>query len=313
MECNCFLESLDLLLDESKYYSTIMENTYYIQEGNIGDFIRNIDLKKIFKFIFDKFVGILSAIWDRFRAAYHQFTNKSSLLKRYKKKLDNINWDVNYPESRSIYTNLDNSTNINLYKMSLDKEYVQLMSDLEKISKCKDIGTLHTSIVQIKDNMLNLDKYLDNKRGEALGIYSSISKEDFAQQVVLYFKPDRMTPPGILHPNEIKQISNEYFSAKTIEKSITKEQDSLSKSAKSMETKISNIDLSKYVPNKYINSEIASKFSEIIREYCNRVQGLCNIYIQLFSIKLDIFKMYKQEQVKILSKVILQSIKEGKM
>ena len=313
MECNCFIESLDLLLDESKVYSTIIENTYYVQEGNIAEFIRNIDFKKIFKFIFNKFIEILSAIWDRFRAAYHRFTNKSTLLKRYKKKLESIDWDVNYSDSRSIYTNLDNSTNINMYKMSLDKEYSILIEDLEKISRCKDIGTLHTSILQIRDNMINLDSFLNSKRGEALGSYSGISKEDFAQATTSYFKPDRSIAPGVIHPNEVKQITNEYFNAKSIEKSITKEQDSLSKAAKTVEVKMTSINLDKYVPDRIINQEIASIFSEIIRNYCNRIQGLCNIYIQLFSIKLDIFKLYKEEQVKILSKIILQSMKEGKM
>lgn len=313
MECNCFIESLDLLLDESKVYSTIIENTYYVQEGNIAEFIRNIDFKKIFKFIFNKFIEILSAIWDRFRAAYHRFTNKSVLLKRYKKKLESIDWDVNYSESRSIYMNLDNSTNINMYKMNLDKEYSILMEDLEKISKCKDISSLHVSILQIKDNMIDLNNYLDIKRGEALGSYSGISKEDFAKEVTLYFKPDRFLPPGVIHPNEIKKITNEYFSAKSIERTISNEQNSLSKAAKFVEAKMSSINLDKYIPDKIINQEIASIFSEIIRNYCNRVQGICNIYIQLFSIKLDIFKLYKEEQVKLLSKVILQSMKEGKM
>lgn len=313
MECNCFIESLDLLLDESKVYSTIIENTYYVQEANIAEFIKNIDFKKIFKFIFGKFIEILSAIWDRFRAAYHRFTGKSTLLKRYKKKLESIDWDVNYSESRSIYTNLDNSTNINMYKMSLDKEYSILIGDLEKISRCNDIGTLHTSILQIRDSMINLDSFLDSKRGEALGSYNGITKEEFAQAATLYFKPDRSIVPGIIHPNEVKQITNEYFNAKSIEKTITNEQSSLSKAAKTVEVKMTSINLDKYVPDRIINQEIASIFSEIIRNYCNRVQGICNIYIQLFSIKLDIFKLYKEEQVKVLSKIILQSMKEGKM
>ena len=313
MECNCFIESLDLLLDESKVYSTIIENTYYVQEGNIADFIRNIDLKKIFKFIFDKFIEILKAIWDRFRAAYNKFTSKSVLLKRYRKKLESIDWDINYPESRSVYNNLDNSTNINMYKMSLDKEYNSFMNDLNKISNCKDTGTLHATILQIKDNMTNLDTYLDSKRGEALGSYSGISKENFVEQVALYFKPDKSYAPGVIHPSEVKEITNEYFSGKSIEKTITKEQASLESAAKSTQNKISGINLNKQVPDKIINQEIASVFSDIIRNYCNRIQGICNIYIQLFSIKLDIFKLYKQEQVRILSKIILQSMKEGKM
>jgi hypothetical protein len=161
--------------------------------------------------------------------------------------------------------------------------------------------------------MINLDSFLDSKRGEALGSYSGITKEEFAQAATSYFKPDRSIAPGVIHPNEVKQITNEYFNAKSIEKSITKEQDSLSKAAKTVEVKMTSINLDKYVPDRIINQEIASIFSEIIRNYCNRIQGLCNIYIQLFSIKLDIFKLYKEEQVKILSKIILQSMKEGKM
>ena len=313
MECNCFIESLDLLLDESKVYSTMMENTYYIQEGNVADFIRKIDLKKIFKFIFDKFIEILKAIWDRFRAAYNRFTKKSVLLKRYKNKLENIDWQVNYSESRPNFTNLDNSTNINMYKMILDQQYSIFIQDLEKISNCKDTGSIHTTILNIKNNMIPLDQYLDQQRGQALESNSGISKEEFAEATVAYFKPDVLIPPGIIQPAEIRKITNEYFSSKDIEKSITKEQTSLEIAANAICNKISNINLDKYVPDKDINSEIASAFSEVIREYCNRVQGVCNIYIQLFSIKLDIFKLYKEEQVKFLSKVILQSMKEGKM
>ena len=313
MEYSSFNEALSIILEESNYYSLMMEETHYIQEVSFSEYIRKIDFKKIIKFIFEKFVGIIKAIWDRFRAAYHQYTQKSSLLKRYRRKLENIDWDVNIDFDRSVFTNLDSSTNINMYKMILIAQYGSLMGELENISKIKDISSLYSKIVDIKNNMEPLEDFLDQKRGEILGSRSIITKEDFAKAAVEYYKPDTKIPAGIIHPSETKQITKEYFESKTMEKSINKDNDFLSSYSKDMQNKISSVDFSKFVKTDNVNIEITNIFTQIIREYCNRVQGICNIYVQLFSIKLDIFKIYKQEQVQVLSKIILNSMKEGKM
>lgn len=313
METNSFIESLSMILDESKQYSMIMEDTYYIHEISLSDKIRKIDFKKIFKFIFDKFIEILKAIWDRFRAAYHEFTSKSTLLKKYRKQLENIDWDVNIDTERSIFTNLDSSTHIGMYKMTLDAQYSALVGALQNISNTNGIGNIHTIILDIKNNLEPLDSFLDQQRGDSIGSRSSISKEDYAKAVVDYFKPEKKIVSTTIHPSETKQYTKDYFESKTIEKAITKDESILRSTAKSMTTKMEGLNISNYVPEKEINTEIGNGFLEIIKEYCNRVRGICDIYIQLFSIKLDMFKMYKEQQVKILSKIILKSMKEGKM
>ena len=313
METNSFVESLNLILQESRDYSVMIENTFHIHEVSLSDYIRKIDFKKIFKFILEKFIEIIKAIWDRFRAAYHSFTSKAVLLKRYKKKLENISWEVKIDEYPSIYSNLDSSTNISMYKMSLNEEYSILTGELERISGCRDLDDIHNTILSIKNSMDNINDFLDQERGIALGSRSGISKEDFPKEVINYFKSEKQSLSNILQPDEIKRYTKEYFESKSLEKSITKDQSLLESSAKNMINKINSLNIFNYIPNKEINVEIGSMFGDIIKESCNRVQGLCNIYIELFSIKLDVFKIYKEEQVRILSKVILKSIKEGKM
>lgn len=314
MGTSSFGESLSMILDEYKNYSVMMENTYHINESSLIDYIKKIDFKKIFKFIFEKFIDIIKTIWNKFKAAYRSFMSKSVLLKKYRKKLENIDWDVKVDKHPSIFTNLDSSTNILMYKMSLNEQYSILTDELMKISNCRGLGDIHTEILKIKNSMDNIEDFLDQQRGTALGSRSGISKEDFPRLAVEYFKPGQtVTSEGIMHPSEIKAYTKEYFESKSLEKTITKDQDILESTANNMINKFNSLDIAKYSPNQEINNEIASTFVEIIKEYCNRIQGMCNIYIQLFSIKLDIFKIYKEEQVQILSKIVLQSIKEGKM
>lgn len=308
-----FTESLQLILDESKTYYTIMENTYYINETSFKEYIKKIDFKKIFKFILEKFLEIIKKIWNRFRAAYNKFTNDSVLLKRYRKKLENIDWDINFPDSRDIYTRLDDSTNINMYKLSLDKQISTLVQDLEKISNCRSINDIHTNMIEIANKFEDNISYLDEERGISLSSYSSIPQSDYPEQVFNYFYPGQKIAPGIMHPSEVKKITKEYFESKTIEKRITAEENSLEGAAKKIINIINTTDINKYIPDQQINSDISNLFINILRGYSNRVQGLCNIYIQLFSIKLDVFKKYKEQQVHILTKIIIRSIKEGKM
>lgn len=313
MKTNSFIESLSMILDESNQYSMMMENTYYIHELSLSEKIRKIDFKKIIKFIFDRFIGILKSIWDRFRAAYHQYTSKSSLIKKYRKKLENIDWDINLDIDRSIFTNLDSSTHISMYKMRLEQEYSTLIAELENISNSKGIGNIHTSIMNIKNNMEPFDTFMNQERALSIGSRSVISREDYAREVVNYFKPDTKIVSSTIHPSEAKQYVKDYFESKTLEKVITRDESILRSSATAMTTKIQSISIDKYLPNQEINQDIANVFTEIIREYCNRVKGICDIYLQLFSIKLDMFKLYKEQQVKVLSKIILESIKGGKM
>lgn len=313
METNSFADSLNMILDESKNYFVMMENTYHINEASLSDYIRKIDFKKIFKFIFEKFIDILKAIWDRFRAAYHSFTSKAMLLKKYRKKLENIDWDVEIDAYPSTYTNLDSSTNISMYKMSLNEQYSILTGELMRISNSKGLSDIHTIIFGIKNDMDSLTDFLDQQRGICIGSREKISKEEFPRLAVEYFKPDKKVSSNVMHPSEVKAYTRDYFESKNIEKTITKDQDILESTARSMINKFNSLNISTFAPKQEINNEISSMFVEIIREYCNRIQGICNIYIQLFSIKLDVFKLYKEEQVQILSKIVLKSIKEGKM
>lgn len=312
METNSFRLSLDMILDESKQYRYMMSETYYINEESLIDQIIKFDFKKIFKFILDKFLTVIKIVWDQFRAAYHSFVTKSILIKQYKKKLENITWDIEINEEYPIFMNLDNSTNISMYNMSLNSEYSTLIQKLEDISQCKNIGDIHTIILNIKDSTDYSDNYLDQQRGMSLGSNSAISKEAYAQEVFRHFCPNKTTI-NILSASEIKQMTKEYFEFKTLEKVITKNEFTLRSSAESMIGKINNISIEKYCPSQIINKDVSEALLDIIRLSCDRVHGLCDIYIQLFSIKLDSFKLYKQQQVKLLTKVILQSIKEGKM
>lgn len=308
METNSFRTTLDMILDESKQYYSMISETYYINEVSLADKIRKFDLKKILSFILKKFIDVIKAIWDQFKAAYHALMFKSSLLKKYRKQLENISWDVKIDEERSIFTNLDSSSNISMYKMALNDEYSTLIHNIEKMIN-------PDMIINIKDNLEPLESYLDQQRGVSISSSSSISKDAYAKAVFEYFCPAKEIN-DILTASEIREMTKEYFESKTLEKSITKDESILRSSAQSIILRINEAEklfrneLSKAALD---NNELGFAVIDIIRLSCDKVQGLCNIYLQLFSIKLDVFKMYKHQQIKVLSKVIIQSMREGKM
>ena len=312
METSSFTRTLDMILDESKQYYGLIAETYYINEVSLIEKIRKINFKKILSFIFDRFIGIIKAIWDQFRAMYHEFMQKSALIKKYRKKLETIDWDVEIETERSMYTNLGDSRDASMYKMTINNQYSILTQSLEEIAQCKNIGSIHTIILNMKNDMGELESYLNQERGISIGSRSDITKEEYAQAVSIHFCPNKISN-GVLHPSEVQNMVKEYFDFKTVEKAITKDKDSLDSAAKDLKNKISRINLEKYCPEQNINPEISELFLEMIREYCNRIQGVCNIYTQLFSIKLDMFKQYKVQQTKVLTEVIIKSIREGKM
>lgn len=307
METNSFRTTLDMILNESKQYYSMMTETYYINEVSLVDKIRKFDLKKIISFILKKFLDVIKAIWDQFRAAYHEMMFKSALLKKYRKQLENINWDVKIDEERSIFTNLGGSSTISMYKMALNDEFSRLLLEIDQIGK----GA--ANIIDIKNNLEPLDIYLNQQRGISISSSSGISKEEYAKAVFDYFCPGKELN-DTMTSLQIKEMTKDYFESKSLEKTITNDEKSLRSSAQAILIRINDLErVFKKESSNIQNDQIINAMLDIFRSSADKIQGLCNIYLQLFSIKLDVFKLYKQQQIRVLSKVIIESMKGGKM
>jgi len=307
-----FIESLNMILDETKHFATMMQDTYYINEESLPEYFEKSNFNKIFEFIFDKFSEIIKDSWDKFKAEYKIYNSKASLLKKYKNKLYNINWDIEIEDESFTFTNLDNSTNINMYKMILNNNYRDLMGNLGEIYKSKQLDAIHTIISTIYNELDDHYLYMEYTGADILGLKRIVTKDSLPEDILNYYRISKANNL-IINKEEINKIAREYFESKSVEKVITNDIDSLLKYTSEMKDKFTNIDFVSYLPQQDINIDISSKYIDIIREYINRVQDICNMYIQVISIKLDVVKMYKEQQVRILSKAILKSIKEGKM
>jgi hypothetical protein len=310
MEANSFRLSLDMILDESKQYHSMITETYYINEESLIDKVTQFDCKKIFTFVLNKFLDIIKVVWDKFKVSYHEFMVKCELLKKYRRKLENINYDVEINEGFPQLINLNNSTTL-MFKMSLNNEYSTMIQNLEKISECRNISDIHSVIFNIKNEMDSINNYLDQQRGISISSDASIPESEYTQEVFKHFySEDNIT--NVISAEEINLMTKEYFEYKSLEKNIAKDEYTLRTAAEDMIGKINNISIEKYCPDQ-LNNEAAIAFLDIIRTSCEKIHGLCNIYIQLFSIKLDMIKIYKQQQTKMLCKVILKSIEEERM
>jgi hypothetical protein len=317
MEDNLFLESLQLIFVENNNYNCMIQKYIHInEESEFKKMLTNVDVKKIIKYILRKFKEILDTLWNKFRAFYHQFTSGNRLLSSYRKKLENINWDVKYPNERFIYTNLDNCSEAIIYDYSINSFYDNFVDRLDNMKNISNYDDAYRYLNDLKS--IDVSNILNLERGKSIGKQNPITTEEYPDYVIKYYKNTVYTISAntIMMASEIKTIANEFYNSKTIEKSIVDTKNKLQKNCDKIINRFEKLDINQYTnkaKNIKISNNITDNVNKLIKQQCDIIQGICNIYIKQFSIKLEMFKEYKEQQMKILLYVIRKSIAEGKM
>ena len=305
-----FNETLDMISEEQKTFRVLFYNEGF--KEFVKDSIEpNINFGKLIKNIIKGFMDILDKIWNRFHAFLLDFTRKSSVIKRYKNKLETIEKQVYYPETRYIYTNLGTSTSYTTFRNEMDKEFSNLILNMSKLHDFNTYEKLVLEIERIKDEIDMTEDYFDKVRGNIISSNTSVKKQEFVGELYKYFRNNSVqVTEGYILPQEIKLACDEYFSYDKKLKQLQRDRQDLKNAAKELEKNIMNVNLKDYV-REDIPKEAQTIFTSILQNKVKRVNEMCNIYLQVFSIKLDAIKDSYQQYSKILMFACKEIVKEG--
>lgn len=315
-----FIEALNMISEEQKIIHSIFAESYnnevICNEGKIATSllimaIKKIDFKKIITNIMKRFVDLLERLWNSFHARLLDFLGDNNVIKHYKSKIMSIDSPVEFDEDRFIFTNLGLSTSYTSFKNELEKEYNSLVLNLSKFADFKTYEGLFKDIQSMKDNMDLSDNFFDELRGKIVGSYNSVSREEFGTELYNYFRNNgNVIPAGNISPQEIKMACNSYFDYSKDIKRIKKDKSDLKEAAKRIEKDILNVNLENYVKEN-IPDDAQKMFISLLQDKAKRVNLICNIYIQVFSAKLDATKDAFVQYKKMLMVASKKIVKEG--
>lgn len=313
-----FIETLQVLMYENIQFQISMNNSGIdsLNENiNATDIlksiIKKIDFKKIVINILKKFVDLLDKLGKELEVFLANFVNKNTVIKHYKNKLQNFEKEVNYSDTRYIYTNLGLNTSYTTYKSELDKEFSTLILDLSELSKYKTYEEFYNAINNITSECETTENYLNELRGETLGSSNPITKENFPKEAFNYFRNGGIEiGQSKILPAEVRKACNEYFEYSKNVKMIQKDKSDMKSASERTQKNINGLKIEDFVKDS-LPPEAGTYFANLLNNKCIRIKELCEIYIQLFSIKLDAVKEAHEQNSKVLFEACKLIIREG--
>lgn len=318
MDKSFFFETLNMILEESKTFQSCFLETYssnIVSEGFGSDLLKSmvgkIDIRKILINILNSFMDLLEKLANDFCALLLSLFNKDKVIKHYKKDIEKIDFSVYYQEDRYNYTNLGLNTSYTSLKNELEKEFSSLILNLSKLSKIRDNEELFREIENIKNEIDMTEDYYDDMRGYIIGSRNPVTKSEFAGELFKYFRFGGYTVcAGNISANKIKEICSDYFNYNKAIKTVHKDKSDMKSYARKLQHDIESVKLEDYVKENF-PEEAQKMFIGILQNKTIRVKNTCDLFLQLFSAKLDAIKESYITNRKILFEVCKAIVKEG--
>ena len=320
-ESSLFIDTLKAISEDSRYFTSQFSEAFSIQEDSsfssfvFKNTVGKLDFKKILTKILNWFIKLLEDIWNRFKSLLLNLFGQDKVVKHYKQDLENIKIPVRYTEDRFIFTNLGLNTSYTSYKTEIEKELSSLILDISKFKLIHTTEKIVSELEFIKQNIDTSENYYNEIRGYILGTRSPIMKGDFATELFKFFRNNGnpVNGPSIITPNEMKRICSDYFDFKKLLKEVQKDKQDMQNVAKDTIRSIQNINLQDYIKNDTLPKEVEKIFLQIVENKCTRIKNLCDIFLQVFSAKLDAIKEAANQNKKILYTACKTLIKEGEI
>ena len=294
-----FNEYLDIALRES------LENNSLILDVFNEGFITK-SFSKIFNTIIDKFKNLIRSLHDKLTGFIITTQRKSDVFEHYDKELKNITISIDYPRAREKYTNLDASTSCTSNMTSiLNSEFNTLNEQIKSISSQKSIENIIDKLKTINDETKPDQTYYDSIRGKIIsGSGNSISKEEYSKKLIEYFRNNDKGYPANskIEASEIKEIYKRYLNYKDDIRKINKEKSDIEAFCENTKKKFKSLNLEKK-SSIQSNETINKAFDNIIKNECMRVKECCTIFGLYFSIKFDMMKDERKQNIAILTEV----------
>lgn len=286
-----FFESLDLILQESISFNTILSvGKKILSTVNFSDMI-----KRILKW----FANSLESLWKSFISILIGFERPSILINRYKNKLENIDISIPYNKSYVEYSNLGINTSYTSYKVNIENILNSMYRDLDSVRKCRSYNDLYNELNSIKNDRTN-NNYVNEIRSEVLGTYDTVSKSEFASKLYSFFRKSTIEVTDI-SPEIVRLTLQNYLQYKSNLNMVEKDKKDLKNASSKIESELSSLNINEYINDSInINNDIEREFNSIINSAISQTKDICEIYLQVFSAKLDAFKESRMQDTRIL-------------
>ena len=285
-------ETLDFLLEENKTFNTSMIDSYSFEEGallykSLKYALSKIDPIKLIIDLVDKFVLLIQNLFDKFSSYLFTVINSDNYSNLRNTILENKK-NLFIEKSYYMYTKLGVSSSLASFRTEFEKIYVSLDAKLSKFKNIKNKEEFHASLEEIKSSIIDTE-YLDHLRGQICNRKYDVNEDDYIKELHSLFRVTEIDKDFIT-PNELKGIFNLYIDTEKNIKMCDKERADLRKYAKTVQQKISRMNLESYYTEEQLSVEEKNMFIAIIQNETMKVKNILNIYSLYFSSKLDAIK-----------------------
>lgn len=326
-DTNWFQMSLEMVLEESVEF----DNMICMNEG-IGDIITGAAadaLKKTLKAlnpyeilakVFDWFINSLATLGRYFEAFLLNFLNDDIELAAFKKRLEQYRKPIRYDKPYFEYRNLSISTSYSTYEADIEKEYDTLIKDLSNLKYMKS----NMEIAEYINNMSMMNQYeesdMEIMRGKLLGLNKSVSKDNYADELFLFFRTTSSPIEPKLgwfdKPNmsgeRVHEAYKSYYKASDQKMQIRRDIIKMKTGATQEKAKCRTVKPSDFLSeNQSMDSSVVRIYNNIVSNKCKKIQAICDMYVTMFAAKLDALKEYNITNKRILLIAAQQMVKEG--
>ena len=319
--------SLEMVLEESVEFDKLI----CVDEG-IGDMILGAAgeaLKRALKVlnpydilakVFDWFISSIATLGRHFESFLLNFLNDDIELSAFKKRLEQYRKPIYYDKPYFEYRNLDISTSYTTYETEIEREYDNLIKDLSNIKYLKS----NMEIADYINNMSMMNQYeesdMEVMRGRVLGLNKPVTKENYADELFLFFRTTASPIEPKFNWGNKTNISGErvheafrsYYRSGDQKTQIRRDIIKMKTEATKEKAKCKSVKPSDFLSdNQSMDSSVVRIYNNIVSNKCKKIQAICDMYVTLFGAKLDALKEYNITNKKILLVACQQIVKEG--
>lgn len=310
-----FENYLQYILDESNNFTVHLLDesiTYSLNElFSLKEFIKKFVTETI-NHILEGFVKIVEKLWTEFEVFFvNNFINNSITLTNLKSKLLNYNNDLDlniFPITYYDFTNLDLGNSYTSFRNEIDTELKHFRDDLFRLSNINNYEELVSDLTETIELSSHDKDSIDQLRGSILGYLNPVSEDNFRAELFNYFtNGGKPVEKFSFSNNEIRNIAKYYYNYKTTLFKTKREKINMQSDARAAQKEIKKENLRDNIRINNSN-DCTNMFSTIVKNRTSYIQEICNLYIIVFGVKMEVLskqhKLYKQILMKVVDDIV---------
>lgn len=312
-----FIEALDMIIEENKIVSIVEDSVLYEFDikQSLKDWFNKSSksfFKKVITGIFNALRKIIEKIWAMFKSFMVSMQSQSVVINKYKDILKNYSEDILYPYEFIEFRNLENAGSLTLFTASVRNLKAEMEDNLNKILRNGTYDSIYSSLNSYKESLITPDEYLSTIRAQITGSYGDVSKQEYSDKLYKFFRGDgSVGENATLDANFVRESYNNYMvNYKKTTDQLNKESNDIKRCTKALENDITRMKISSYTETE-TTQDLVNQFNYITNNFLLKIKGVCDIYTQFYSAKLDAVRESMIQDKNVLVVAVRKYIENG--